>query len=195
MSISIVAREPMIWLDALDVPLHLYLGTAEFQPGPVNALPETIPDAAFATANILPDGVVSADHASPVFRYPYDAASAAVSAAPLASDGSRRVRYVNPMTGGCAMAFIDSHLVQLDAQTATRPVRTSSSAVCCVVEGHGESRIGDDTISWSPRDIFTLPQGARISHKCNASAARLFIVSDRNLLARLGLLRDEFDRV
>ena len=31
-------NEPMIWLDALDVPLHLYLGTAEFQPGPVNAL-------------------------------------------------------------------------------------------------------------------------------------------------------------
>ena len=31
--------EPMIWLDALDVPFHLYLGTAKFQPGPVNTAP------------------------------------------------------------------------------------------------------------------------------------------------------------
>ena len=37
---------------------------------------------------------------SPVVRYPYATAAAAVAVAPPARDGSRRVRYVNPLTGG-----------------------------------------------------------------------------------------------
>ena len=38
-------RVPIIWLDALDVPLQHYLGTGVFQPGPVAELPETVADA------------------------------------------------------------------------------------------------------------------------------------------------------
>src|SRR5437763_679669 len=81
---------PMIWLDALDVPFHLYLGTAKFQPGPVNAALDTVADEAFAVANIAPECGPEFQTHSPVFRYRYDAASAAVSAAPVARDGSRR---------------------------------------------------------------------------------------------------------
>ncbi len=46
---------PIIWLDALDVPLHHYMGTGAFQPGPVADMPETVADAAFAVANVVPD--------------------------------------------------------------------------------------------------------------------------------------------
>jgi gentisate 1,2-dioxygenase len=183
---------PMIWLDALDVPLHLYLGTAKFQPGPVNTAPETVPDEAFAIANIAPEMPGGSAAHSPIFRYSYAAASAAAASAPLAPDGSRRVRYMNPMTGGCAMAFVDSHLVQIDPNTATRAMRSSSNAICCVVEGAGETRVGDKTIAWRERDIFTLPQNNWVSHKGGAGTARLFVVSDRDLMARLGLLNDEF---
>jgi gentisate 1,2-dioxygenase len=182
---------PMIWLDALDVPLHLYLGTAKFQPGPVNATPTTIPDEAFAVANIAPELSDQAPH-SPIFRYPYEAAAAAAAAAPRAPDGTRRVRYINPVTGGCAMSFLDSHLVQLDPQTTSRPFRTSSNAICCAVEGSGETRVGDETIAWHERDIFTLPQGNWIEHKNGAKTSRLFIASDRDLMARLGLLHEEY---
>ena len=41
---------PVLWLDALDVPLHAWLGTVRFQPGPVVDAPETLPDAAFESA-------------------------------------------------------------------------------------------------------------------------------------------------
>jgi gentisate 1,2-dioxygenase len=37
-------EKPIIWLDTLDVPLHLYMGTARFQPGPVTDLPATLSD-------------------------------------------------------------------------------------------------------------------------------------------------------
>jgi gentisate 1,2-dioxygenase len=182
---------PMIWLDALDVPLHLYLGTAKFQPGPVNVPPTTVPDEAFSVANIGPELPRESTH-SPIFRYPYEAAAAAAAAAPPASDGSRRVRYMNPMTGGCAMAFVDSHLVQLDPNLQTKPFRSSSNAICCVAEGEGETRVGDRMIAWQKRDIFTLPQNNWIEHKNGSKTSRLFTVSDRDLMTRLGLLSEEY---
>ena len=186
---------PIVWLDALDVPLHHHLGTGAFQPGPAADLPETMPDAAFAVANLVPDVEYATREYSPAFRYPYADAAAAVAAAPQARDGSRRVRYINPLSAGAAMALIDCFLVQLDAGIKTLPFRTNASSVCCVVEGEGESEVGGDTIRWKPRDIFTLPQGNRIVHRSAGGAARLFQVSDRDIYARLGLLKEEYGNI
>jgi gentisate 1,2-dioxygenase len=183
---------PIMWLDALDVPLHHYMGTGAFQPGPVADMPETVADAAFAVANVVPDMDYATRDYSPVFRYPYATAAAAVAAAPPARDGSRRVRYINPLTGGTGMALIDCFLVQLDPGGTTLPFRTSANSVCCVMEGSGESQVGNDTIRWKKRDIFTLPQGNRIVHTSAGGAARLFQVSDRDIYARLGLLKEEY---
>ena len=122
------------------------MGTGAFQPGPVADMPETIADAAFAVANVVPDTSYATTDYSPVFRYPYATAATAVAAAPPARDGSRRVRYVNPLNGGSAMALIDCFLVQLDPGTTTLPFRTTANSVCCVVEGAGESQVGNETI-------------------------------------------------
>jgi gentisate 1,2-dioxygenase len=183
---------PIIWLDALDVPLHHYMGTGAFQPGPAADMPETIADAAFAVANVVPDTSYATRDYSPVFRYPYSSAAAAVAVAPQARDGSRRVRYINPLTGGTGMALIDCFLVQLDPAMTTLPFRTTANSVCCVVEGAGESQVGNTTIRWKKHDIFTLPQGNRIVHQSTGGTARLFQVSDRDIYARLGLLKEEY---
>jgi gentisate 1,2-dioxygenase len=186
---------PIMWLDALDVPLHHYMGTGAFQPGPVADLPETVADAAFAVANVVPDTSYATRDYSPVFRYPYASAAAAVAVAPPARDGSRRVRYINPLTGGTGMALIDSFLVQLDPGVTTLPFRTTANSVCCVVEGAGESEVGNTTVRWKKRDIFTLPQGNRIVHRSRSGTARLFQVSDRDIYARLGLLKEEYGNI
>jgi gentisate 1,2-dioxygenase len=188
-------KAPILWLDALDVPFQQYLGTGAFQPGPVADMPETVADAAFAVANVVPDTNYATKEYSPVFRYPYATAAKAVAAAPPARDGSRRVRYVNPLTGGSGMAMMDCFLVQLDAGATTLPFRTTANSVYCVVEGSGESEVGNDTVRWKKRDIFTLPQGNRIVHKSIGGAARLFQVSDRDLYARLGLLKEEYGNI
>jgi gentisate 1,2-dioxygenase len=188
-------KGPIVWLDALDVPFQRYMGTGAFEAGPAAQLPETIADAAFAVANVVPDTNVPTRDYSPVFRYPYATAVAAVAAAPPARDGSRRVRYVNPLTGGSGMAMMDCYLVQLDPGAVTLPFRTTANSVCCVVEGAGESQVGSETIQWNKRDIFTLPQGNRIVHKGSGGTARLFQVSDRDLYARLGLLREEYGNI
>src|SRR5262247_4194502 len=186
---------PIVWLDALDVPFQRYMGTGAFEPGPAADMPETIADAAFAVAHVVPDTAYTTKDYSPVFRYPYATAAAAVAVAPPARDGSRRVRYVNPLTGGSGMAMMDCFLVQLDAGVVTLPFRTTANSVCCVVEGSGESQVGGDTIRWNKHDIFTLPHGNRIVHKSSGGTARLFQVSDRDMYARLGLLKEEYGNI
>jgi gentisate 1,2-dioxygenase len=182
---------PVIWLDVLDVPLHDHLGTSVFEPGPAHDVPPLHSDDAFASANLVPDlGAAELPH-SPVFRYPWPAARAAVAAAPRGPEGARRVRYANLLSGGASMTLLDSSLVQIDADRPTAPVRSTSGAVCAVVEGTGASRIGDDEVAWGPKDIFVLPHGAWISHRAQGGAARLFMASDREVFRRLGLLREE----
>jgi len=63
--------EPIVWLDALDVPFQRYMGTGAFEPGPAADMPETIADAAFAVANVVPDTNYATKDYSPVFHYPY----------------------------------------------------------------------------------------------------------------------------
>jgi gentisate 1,2-dioxygenase len=182
--------KPVIWLDGLNSPLHRYLGTAAFEPGPPPALPAIVPDAAFAVTGMVPAETASPH--SPLFRYPYAAASAAVAAAPFARDGARRVRYVNPASGGPAMMLMDHQLVQLDAGVSTLPFRSSANTICAIAEGVGETRAGDEVFAWGPKDIFTLPQGNWITHRTGAKTARIFMYSDREVYARLGLLKEEF---
>jgi gentisate 1,2-dioxygenase len=181
---------PIIWLDALDAPLHRYLGTDVFEPGPAHDIPNTPDDSAFAVANIVPE-MSEPTPFSPVFRYPWSAASKAVRAAPTWKDGSRRVRYVNPITGGSTMPLMDCYLTQIDKGTETVRFRTTANAVCFVCEGHGTTKVGEDTLAWEKRDVFSLPHGNWITHKADETAT-LFIVTDRDALRRLDLLKEQY---
>ncbi|WP_281914520.1 cupin domain-containing protein [Massilia varians] len=181
---------PVIWLDVLDVPLHQYLGTVVFQPGPIGEAPITMLDASFIAPGIVPEHIQGRRDHSPLFRYPYADAVRALQHAPRSPDGARRVRYVNPLDGQGAMPMLDTAMLQLDAGVRTLPVRSTANLVCTVVEGHGETRIGEQRIAWGPRDTFTLPQHNWASHH-SEDGARLFVVSDADVLRRLGLLKEE----
>jgi len=183
---------PIVWMDALDAPLHRYLGTDAFEPGPVHDLPDYADDAAFAMPNIVPEMDGTELKFSPVFRYPWAQAAAAVAAAPTGKDGARRVRYVNPLNGGPAMQLMDCYLTQIDRNNETIPFRTSSNAVCCVLEGTGITRVGDDTLTWGPKDIFSLPHSNWITHRAESEKATLFVVTDRDTLRRLDLLKEQY---
>lgn len=181
---------PIVWLDILDAQLHRYLGTDKFEPGPKHDVPSLPDDAAFAYANLVPELAAAPPH-SPVFRYPWAQAAAAVARAPLARDGARRVRYVNPAGGGAAMSLLDCYLIQIDAGTTTLQLRTSAHAVAAVVEGRGTSQVGDATFAWEPKDVFSLTANDWITHRADDGPARLFVCSDREVLRRLDLLTEE----
>lgn len=182
--------EATSWVDVLDVALHLMLGTDEFQPGPITEPRSQPPDRAFQVANVLPVTELASRPHSPVFRYPLVDAVRALANAPTSPDGARRVRYVNPLDGGPAMRMLDCTMVEIDAGPPTRPTRSTASALCVVVDGQGSSEVGGETISWGPKDVFTLPQRAAVSHRVTRGAARLFMVSNREVYERLGLLSE-----
>ena len=182
---------PIIWLDALDAPLHRYLGTDAFEPGPAHDVPSLPDDAAFAFANVVPELDERAPAFSPVFRYPWVSARQAVGAAPKGKDGARRVRYVNPITGGSTMPLMDCYLTQIDSGTETVRFCTTANAVCLVCEGSGTTRVGEDTVSWNTHDVFSLPHGNWITHRANETAT-LFVVTDRDALRRLDLLKERY---
>ena len=184
--------EPAIWLDILDVNLHRALGTARFQPGPMHDQPRTLDDANYATGGYLPDVGVPGDHAtSPMFRYDWPTAKAAVDRAPVRPDGSRRIKYVNPVTGGTCLGLMECQLIHVPAGHATAPYRTTATGVCSVVAGSGSSTVEDTHHTLAEKDVFTLPQHAWISHTGGEDGLYLFVASNDEVYRRLGLLHVE----
>ncbi|HLI20472.1 MAG TPA: cupin domain-containing protein [Stellaceae bacterium] len=183
-------NERSVWVDSLDVPIHGFLENRVFEPGPVRNMTALPADAVYA-AGLSPARPMPPTSWSPMFRYPWDAAVMALEATPADADGARRLRYTNPTTGGAVLSTIDCHLLGLSKGAETTAYRTNSNAACVVVEGEGQSRIGDDTIAWGPKDIFTLPHGQWISHRASSDRARIFQITDRELFRRLDFLRDE----
>lgn len=184
---------PVLWLDALDVPLHGYLGTGRFQPGPVIGMPKTMPDAALSAVGFLPAALLPEASHSPVFRYPYADAKRALASTLAAADGSRTVRYSNPVNAGQAQPLLDCTIMALESGRETTRRRSNASAVCLVVAGSGRSQIGDKSIEWREKDFFTIPQGNWASHVATSEEAHLFMLSDRDVMRRLGILNEEVD--
>ena len=181
---------PIVWLDVLNVHTHINLQTFSFEPGPPHDVPELPSDDAFAFANCVPD--VAATPFSPVFRYPLASVTAALDAAAPSADGARRVRYINPLTGGPVMSLLDCWMLRLDPGVTTTPFRTSAHAIATVVSGSGTTTVGRDTIAWESRDVFTLPHDTGVSHHAD-EVSYLFVVSDREIYRRLDLLTETYD--
>lgn len=182
--------EPVVWLDVLDVPLHMYLGSAVFQAGPMDSRPETLPDAVFSSPNIAPYIVYNDTGYSPVFRYPYEDAVRALQYAPHSRDGIRRVRYINPLNGQGAMPLLETAMLELDANVCSLAAKSNANRVVTVVDGQGQSTVGGVTFRWKKRDVFTVPQHQWASHTALGGSARFFTVSDSDVLRRLNLLTE-----
>jgi gentisate 1,2-dioxygenase len=180
-----------VWVDALDVPVHGFLENRVFEPGPVRNMATPPADAVFAAGLGPAKPIVNPWGGSPMFRYPWEMTAKALDAMAPDADGSRRLRYTNPTTGGAVLSTIDCYVLGLTKGAETTAYRTNSNAACVVVDGEGQSRVGDDTINWGPKDIFILPHGQWISHRASSDKARLFQITDRELFRRLDFLRDE----
>jgi len=180
----------VIWLDSLDVPLVQDMDATFFEPGPARDFPVLPEDSAFTAPGLVPAEALATPY-SPLFRYPWAQARDALAATPAAADGSRLLRYVNPATGGPVLSRLDCYLLGLSAGTPTRRYRTTSNAVCFVAEGSGRSTVGDVTIDWQANDIFTLPHWSWISHVAGDGGATVFQSTDRDVMRRLNLLREE----
>jgi len=163
------AKAPVTWVDILDVPLVRAANAVFGDMGPVESYPE------------VPAGSQ--------FRFPWADTLARLDAL-QGERGVKIVRYTNPRDGGPVIPTLDCSVMEVEKGAATQPFRASASQLCVVIEGSGESRIGEALHRWSARDIFTMPEWNWIEHRA-AERARLLVINDRNFRQFLGLYREE----
>ncbi len=166
---------PMIWLDGLDTPLVRMLEAGFYE--------EYHQD--------------RQDHNPPVnaseWHYPMSEMRAALQRLAAANTGEEIVlEYKNRRTGGPVMSTIACHVQMLRPGEKTQARRR----VCCtnyhVVEGAGNSVVGDEWLDWNDKDVFTVPTWTFCEHVNSGDRpALLFSFSDAPVMQALNLYRDE----
>jgi gentisate 1,2-dioxygenase len=193
----------MVWFDGLDLPLSHHLDTMFFEmnaPGlvafePPATRPPAVPNDG---ATLLPDscdaaGTQAGQFRPSRFRYSAERAAAALAASAPRADGSRMLRYIDATSEGPVLPTLDCYLMGLEKGRPTQKQRSTASAICVVAEGEGTSVIGDKTIAWRRNDVFTVPLWQWVEHTATTANAKLFFMSDRELVASMGYLREETD--
>ncbi len=158
-----LTNEPVVWMDGLDIPIVNMLDSsfAEHYPGGTKPVLQEAGD-------------------SPV-SFPYSRMRALAGRTP-----GTRIHY----GGESTMPTIDAWLSLLPAGFRTEAYRSTDATVFCVAEGHGQSRIGDETFSWGPHDIFMVPSWVPATHEAQDESV-LFSFSDRPIQKALGLWRED----
>jgi gentisate 1,2-dioxygenase len=186
----------MVWLDGLDIPMVALFNAGFAENFDADEQPVTRPqgdsDARYASG-LLPVDWKPARQASPVFNYPYARTREALQRMTAAGDPDPchgyKLRYVNPSNGGAPIATMGTFMQLLPAGFATAPYRSTDGTIFSVVEGAGETTVGDTTIRWCRRDHFVVPSWAPVTHRADGDAV-LFSFSDRPVQERLDLWRE-----
>lgn len=164
---------PIIWLDGLDGPLVQSLNSAFFEGYGKDRQPVERHDAGG-------------------YRVSWQDALAGLARAPEDPYDGRVFRYPSIDGSSDTLPTMGCELSELAAGASTRMHRHTHVAAYHVVEGSGETRVGNDTLRWSRGDTFTVPAWQWHGHACASDAlARLFSINDRPALVALGLHREE----
>ncbi|MFJ9889448.1 cupin domain-containing protein [Streptomyces sp. NPDC091287] len=196
--------EPMLWFDALDLPLVRNLDAVFFEPGgeelsPYQPEKRSRSEHHFTAPGLLPLGAGRAvtveepgsDRFSHLLAYRWETVDAALSSL-LRSTGHQEaaIRYTDPGTGHDIMPTLRAELHRVLAGHRTASTRRAGSAIYVVFHGSGASVIGGRRFSWNAGDMFVVPSWAAVDHEAEEDAD-LFRISDEPVLEALGLARTE----
>lgn len=180
--------DPVVWLDALDLPLFVYLEGSYAVEGPLQAQ-RNRPDASqveYLSSGLAPSRSAGQARRYPMMRYPWTRTEAALrEMAAFASDGLAELDYVNPETGADVLPTMGFTAMFLAKGQVAEPPLRSSSAAFHVVKGQGRTTVGDQVIDWTAKDTFTAPVFAPIRHEATEDAF-VVRVHDRPLQEKLG---------
>ncbi len=144
--------------------------------------------------NLVPVDFKPERQSTPIFNYPYSRSRETLDQlsrnGPIHPSHGVKLRFVNPVTGGPPMPMIGTFIQLLPAGFSGEPYRSTDATIYCVVEGEGESKIGDVTLQWKARDIFVAPSWYPVSHKTSGGAV-LFSASDRPVQQAFGIWREQ----
>lgn len=193
-------NEPVIWLDALDLPV-IYGIEASYC---IEGASQNIRDAynsgtvAFGQGGVIPYSrlqPVREDY--PMLRFPWEQVRRCLVelASISGTDEAIHMAYVNPETGEeCLPALGFSALMLRPGETLKLP-RRSASSLFHVVEGEGIAIIDSTELSFAESDTLAAPTHARFTlvNQSATSAAFLFMVDDAPLHRKLKIYEEFAD--
>jgi gentisate 1,2-dioxygenase len=174
-------REPVIWLDVLDLPLMYQLEASYVDDGAHVRVERDAPrtDALYSAAGLAPaPGFERTADRSPLIRYPWTRTRAALEAlhGARAADEPLQLAYVNPETGRDVFPTIAFTALML-RPGETRDLGTRSPAqVFHAIEGSGRLSIDGAAFSWTERDTLCAPGYARVAIANASSSAPAFVI-------------------
>lgn len=92
---------------------------------------------------------------------------------------------MNPETGDDVLPTLGFTAMMLTAGQSNAPPIRSSSCAFHVVKGSGQTIVNGETITWGPKDTFTAPVFADLTHTATKESF-LVRIHDRPLQTKLG---------
>lgn len=185
---------PVIWLDALDLPLIYGMEASYSMEGPSQAITKPI---GFGPARFGQGGVVpyrsldAARERFPMLRFPWKDVKLALNQLAKVTPLGEPVQlaYVNPETGRECLSTLGFSAIQLRPGEELKLPKRSASAVVHVVEGAGTALVDGVENGFEETDTFAVPthSNVQIANASNQSPAYLFMVDDAPLQRKLGI--------
>ena len=188
---------PVVWMDALDLPLIHYLEASYCVDGESQPLRNAPDDSQtrYRRAGLVPYASLGKAPAPyPLYRYPWTEVRESLQAlvADTAAHDMVWLAYVNPETGAECLPTLGFSALMLRPGETARPVRRSASAVIHVIEGEGESLIDGVEIAWEEDDTFCVPTHAEVTltNRSTKAPAYLFVVDDAPIQRKLAFYEE-----
>ena len=185
--------EPVVWLDALDLPLIYSIEASYAIEGPKHET-ETELDASqtrYRRGGLIPYASLNQHRARyPLLRYPWVEVKESLLA--LANDTVAeepiQLAYVNPENGMECLPTLGFSALMLRPAEELHPQSRSASQVLHVVEGRGQAVVDESVLEWADADTFAVPTHAKITltNSSPIEPAFLFIIDDAPLQRKLG---------
>ena len=188
--------DPVIWLDALDLPLFVYLEGSYSEETDLQSQ-KNRPDSSqleYLSSGLIPvkkNNAITPKY--PMMRYPWSKTEKVLKELSKFSENKvAEVDYVNPENGESVLPTMGFTGMYLPEGNVPMTSVTSTSKAFHVVKGQGKTNINGESFSWGPKDTFTAPVFSDIDHLVSKDAF-LICIHDKPLQEKLGYY-EERDR-
>ena len=185
--------KPVIWLDALDLPLFVYLEGSYSEETELQT-PKNKPDTSqleYLSSGLVP--VTAGKRSSikyPMMRFPWAKTKEVLEKlSNTSSDKILSVDYVNPENGQSVLPTMGFTGTMIKQGKIKIDKISSISSAFHIIKGKGETKVNGKTITWSAKDTFTAPVFSEIEHTI-AENTFLIHIHDKPLQEKLGYFEE-----
>ena len=191
-----LGTEPMLWMDALDIPTLYAIGGTFFEPYDDGlqqpGVPDNFTEQRYRGGMVRPvgdDKFTVAPLANYKWSRTVDGIEGLMAFDPDPHHGFA-IEYINPSTGKTANPTLGTRMQFLPAEMHTKALRHTHSTVYQVHRGEGYTIINGQRFDWKQGDYFVVPNWAWYEHKATKDSY-LFSVNDIPIMDRFDLEQEQ----